>query len=409
MSNRVVITGIGVGSPHGFSREAVFARLLAGESAVRGVDRFDPSQHPCRIAAMLPEIPCPPELDEGDFRSRHALERLTLFCATEALRDAGLEPGRDRSGVGIILGNAAEWMWNWEEYAWTRQPEIPCGTDAERPALADLLREKLRLRGPGTTFSTACASGNFALAQARRWLLEGWADVCLAGAAEIGLTQLTLAGFGNLRALSRRDDDPKRASRPFDRDRDGFVPGEGGVLFVLEREEDAIRRGAGIYGEFAGCGLSSDAFHPVMPCPDPSWTARAIRQALDDAGVRPEQVGYINAHGTSTPAGDVAETRALHTVFGEGIRSIPVSSTKSMTGHLLTAASALEAMICLEVLRTGKIPPTINLENPDPECDLDHVANTARERPVEVVISNSFGFGGSNSCAVFRKTQSTRH
>jgi 3-oxoacyl-[acyl-carrier-protein] synthase II len=252
------------------------------------------------------------------------------------------------------------------------------------------------------TLSTACATGNFALAQARRWLELGWADICLAGACDKAITPLVMAGFGNLRALSRQNDRPQAASRPFDRQRDGFVLGEGGAVFVLEPASRARRRGARAYGELAGCGLSSDAYHLVIPSPEPVHAIAAMRSALEEARVDPTEVGYVNAHGTSTPVGDIAEAKALREVFGAAVKSVPVSSTKSMTGHLLTAASALEALACLATFRYGALPPTINLDDPDPECDLYHVANQAQERKVRVAISNSFGFGGSNSCAVFK-------
>jgi 3-oxoacyl-[acyl-carrier-protein] synthase II len=252
------------------------------------------------------------------------------------------------------------------------------------------------------TLSTACSTGNYALSLARRWLQLGWCDICLAGACDLGMTPLVLAGFGNLRALSRRNDDPAGASRPFDKDRDGFVLGEGGTMFVLEPAGAARRRGARAYGELAGVGLSNDAHHPVTPCPEPAQASVAVHRALDDARVAVPDIDYVNAHGTGTPVGDAVEARGLRDVFGDHFRDIPVSSTKSMTGHLLTAAAALEALACLAAIRRGAIPPTINLDHPDPECDLCHVAHTAREAKVRVAASNSFGFGGSNSCAVFR-------
>jgi 3-oxoacyl-[acyl-carrier-protein] synthase II len=230
----------------------------------------------------------------------------------------------------------------------------------------------------------------------------GWADVCLAGGCDIGVTPMTLAGFSNLRALSRRNDHPEAASRPFDKGRDGFVLGEGGTVFVLEKASTARQRGGRVYGEVAGCGLSSDAYHPVIPSPEPTQSIAAIRGALLDARLDRSDVDYVNAHGTSTPVGDIAEAKALREVFGERVMNIPVSSTKSMTGHLLTAASALEALACLGVFEFGAIPPTINLDDPDPECNLRHVAHHAIEQPVRVAISNSFGFGGSNSCTVLR-------
>jgi 3-oxoacyl-[acyl-carrier-protein] synthase II len=250
--------------------------------------------------------------------------------------------------------------------------------------------------------SAACASANVALAQARAWLRMGWADAVLAGACDMCVSPMSLAGFGNLRALSRRNAAPAAASRPFDRGRDGFVLAEGGAVFVLERADDARRRGAGVYAELAGYGATSDAHHMVIPNPDPSQAVAAMRQALADAGVAPGEVDHVNAHATSTPVGDVSEARVLATVFGHHTRRLPVSATKSITGHLLTAAAAVEALACVAAIQRGWVPPTINLDDPDPECDLCHVAHTARPHRVRVAASNSFGFGGSNTTIVLR-------
>ena len=258
----------------------------------------------------------------------------------------------------------------------------------------------LKLTGPAVTLSAACASGNYALAMARRWLQMGWVDICLAGACDTGLTPMSLAGFGNLRALSRCNDNPKSASRPFDSDRDGFVMGEGGAMFVLEREETARERLAYAYGRIAGCGASSDAHHMVMPNPDPQPAIRAVRQALADARMTTKEIDYINAHATGTQAGDVAEVRVLQSVFDTELPRIPVSSTKSMTGHLLTASAAVEAVACLAAIERRTIPPTINLDTIDPQCPLNHVAKEARTETVRVTMSNSFGFGGSNTCLI---------
>jgi 3-oxoacyl-[acyl-carrier-protein] synthase II len=301
----------------------------------------------------------------------------------------------------LVLGMGAEWLAAWEEDALaggTRlyQPE----QDSE--ALVETARRKLWLSGPAASVSAACASGNYALAQARRWLELGWVDICLAGACDMGVSPMSLAGFGNLRALSRHNDDPAGASRPFDRGRDGFVMGEGGTVFVLEKAATARKRGARVYAEVAGCGASSDAYNMVIPSPDPLPAACAMRQALEDAGCASGEVDYVNAHATSTPVGDVGEARVLEKVFGADVRRVPVSSTKSMTGHLLTAAAAAEALACIIAMDRKAIPPTINLDDPDPECDLCHVANGARERAVRVAVSNSFGFGGSNTCLVLR-------
>jgi 3-oxoacyl-[acyl-carrier-protein] synthase II len=401
VNEAVWITGVGVGAPHGWDFATVAANLIDGKSAICKIDSFDVAQHPSQIAAVLGAIPCPPEQPECAFRERNRLEQLSLWCVSKALLDADLWSVRANPRIGLVFGTATEWAWQWED-ASRRGLDTPCDPGHDRPAVSATIQRSLGLTGPAITMSSACATGNFALAQARRWLELGWVDFCIAGACDTAVTPITLAGFGNLRALSRLNDRPSAASRPFDKDRDGFVLGEGGTVFVLERASSARQRGVKVYGELAGCGLSSDAYHPVIPAPEPTQSIAAIRQALDDARLSPSDVDYINAHGTSTPVGDVAEAKALREVFGERALSVPVSSTKSMTGHLLTAASALEALVCLATFEFNAIPPTINLDEPGAECELRHVAHQAIEEPVRVAISNSFGFGGSNSCAVFK-------
>src|SRR5439155_5950017 len=264
----------------------------------------------------------------------------------EALRDAGWWDQREQLRVGLVLGMGAEWLTIWDADAHRGGTRVFSPQANEESLLASTQR-KLQLSGPGLSVAAACASGNYALAQARRWLELGWVDICLAGACDAGVTSLGLAGFGNLRALSRRNDQPESASRPFDRERDGFVLGEGGAVFVLESAETARRRSAHAYAEVAGCGASSDAHNMVIPSPDPEPATAAMLQALDDAGVAPAEIDYINAHATSTPVGDIAETRVLEAVLGEAVPTVPVSSTKSMTGHCLTAAAAVEALACL--------------------------------------------------------------
>jgi 3-oxoacyl-[acyl-carrier-protein] synthase II len=272
--------------------------------------------------------------------------------------------------------------------------------DQDRESTVERVRRGLDLSGPALALSAACASGNHALELGRHWLRLGLVDFCVAGACDLAVSPIGLATFGNLRALSRRNSDPAAASRPFNRDRDGFVLGEGGVAFVMERSRDARRRRAHAYAEVAGCGASSDAHHHVIPSPDPAPAAAAMRQALADAGVDCNQVDHVNAHATSTPVGDAAEAAVLRVVFGDDADRIPVSSTKSLTGHMLTAAGAFEALACLTTLRHHAIPPTINLD--DPDVDLCLVANQARPHRVRVAVSNSFGFGGSNTSLVLR-------
>jgi 3-oxoacyl-[acyl-carrier-protein] synthase II len=409
----VWITGVGTATPLGNTYPEFASRLLAGESGVSTVAGFDVTEHPSQIAGQVKDIPCPPEFadpaslreftpgEHKTFQELHPIEQLVLWCCTSALRDAGWWERRGEVRLGLVLGVGAEWLLLWEADAlaggklvWQRQDEAF--------SLVNRTRRALGISGPLLCVSAACASGNYALARARDWVHLGWVDVCLAGACDMGVTPISLAGFGNLRALSRRNSQPQLASRPFDKGRDGFVMGEGGAMFVLEPEAAARRRGARAYAAVAGVGASSDAYHMVIPSPDPEPAVAAMRQALDQAAVNPSDIDYINAHATSTPVGDIAETRVLGSVLGDAVRRVPISSTKSMTGHLLTAAAAVEALACVAAMERKTLPPTINLADPDPECDLCHVANEAWERPVKVAVSNSFGFGGSNTCLVLK-------
>ncbi len=398
----VWITGVGAVTPLGHSYEAIAEGLLEGRSGVRTVTGFDVTDHPSQIAGQVGMISCPAGWDAEEFGRLHRLEQVILSCCAAALRDAGCWEDRHAIRVGLVLGLGAEWLEVWETDANRGGLKVYCPWE-NTESLLQAARRKLHLSGPAVSVSAACASGNYAIAQARRWLERGWVDVCLAGACDMAVTPMSLAGFGNLRALSRRNAEPQAASRPFDRGRDGFVMGEGGAVFVMERAGRAKRRGGRAYAAVAGCGASSDAHNMVIPSPDPEPATAAMRQALADARVDPAAVDYVNAHATSTARGDACEARVLEAVFGEAVRTVPVSSTKSMTGHLLTAAAAVEALACLVAIERSTLPPTINLVDPDPECDLCHVANQARPRPVRVAVSNSFGFGGSNTCLVLKK------
>lgn len=400
-TNAVWITGVGTATPLGHTYAAFADHLLAGQSGVDRVHGFDVSDHPSQIAGQLREVPCPSGIDPTDFSRLHRLEQLIRWCCSAALKDADWWDRRSEVRIGVVLGVGAEWLEFWEadSLAGGRhvyQPELDTESMIARTCRV------LGLSGPMVSVSAACASGNVALSQARHWLELGWVDVCLAGACDMAVSPMALAGFGNLRALSRRNDEPQAASRPFDRQRDGFVMGDGGAVFVLEPAALARRRGARTYAEVAGYGARSDAFNMVIPSPDPEPAIAAVREALQDAGCNPEDVDYINAHATSTPVGDIAETRVLTCVFGDTIHRIPISSTKSMTGHLLTAAAAVEVLACLAAMERGAVPPTINLHEPDPECALCHVANEAQPAKVRLAVSNSFGFGGSNTCLVLK-------
>jgi 3-oxoacyl-[acyl-carrier-protein] synthase II len=397
----VWITGVGTATPLGNTYASFADQLLAGRSGVGRVQGFDVSEHPSQIAGQLREVPCPPNVKPEEFAGLHRLEQLMRWCCLSALQDSGWWDRRDEVRIGLALGVGAEWLEVWETdgLAGGRRVWQP---EQDRESMIARTRRLLGLNGPMLSVSAACASGNVALAQARSWLELGWADVCLAGACDMAVTPMALAGFGNLRALSRRNEEPQAASRPFDRQRDGFVMGDGGAVFVLEPASTARRRRAHVYAEVAGYGARSDAFNMVIPSPHPEPAIAAVREALDDAGCKPEDVDYINAHATSTPVGDIAEARVLTAVFGKAIHHVPISSTKSMTGHLLTAAAAVEALACLAAMERNVLPPTINLHEPDPECDLCHVANEARPAKVRWAVSNSFGFGGSNTCLVLK-------
>lgn len=399
--NAVWITGVGTATRLGNSYGRFADELLAGRSGVGRVKRFAVHEHPSQIAGEIEHIPCPPDDDPAAFARLPRMNQLVRWCCVQALRDAGWWDKRGDIRLGLILGVGGEWLVRWEADALAGQ-RLMYESHEEVESLVVEQARALGVSGPAVCISAACASGNYALAQARYWLELGWVDVCLAGACDLAVTPMSLAAFGNLRALSRRNDEPCAASRPFDKSRDGFVMSEGGVMFVLEKAASARKRGSPVYAEVAGFGASSDAHNMVIPSPDPEPAIDAMRQALADAAVSPEEIDYINAHATGTPVGDIAETRVLKTVLGEAVKRTPVSSTKSITGHLLTAAAAVEALSCVAAMDRGALPPTINLHEPDPECDLCHVPNEAQPRKVRVAVSNSFGFGGSNTCLLLK-------
>jgi 3-oxoacyl-[acyl-carrier-protein] synthase II len=396
------ITGLGAATPLGEGFEANAESLLAGRSGVAKVTGFPVTDHPSQIAGRIDPVPCPPGWVPEAFDRRSPLERLVLWCCASALRDSGWWEQRSDIRIGVVLGLGAEWLIAWEEEG-LRLGTVPPERRAEAKPVVAKVQDELGLAGPSLSLSAACASGNHALAQARRWLELGWADVCLAGACDMSVSPMSLACFGNLRTLSRRNDAPQSASRPFDAGRDGFVIGEGGAVFLLEPERRARRRGARAYASVSGFGATSDAYHPVIPSPDPAHAADAMSLALADAQLSPADVDYINAHAPGTPLGDPLEAAAIRLALGDAATWIPLSSTKSMTGHLLTAAGAVECLACLVAIARQAVPPTINLDNPDPSCaDLAHVRQQARPAAVASVLSNSFGFGGSNTCLVLR-------
>ena len=399
----VVITGVGLVSPLGSTFAGIADALLAGVSGVKAIDPGEFGREARQFAAPVIEIPVPPAavggLDEREFRGLGRLEQMCLSPVAHAIADARLSLGPG-ARIGLVLGLGAEALKTWE------LDFLAGGTRVFEPrrdrTLVHRLADRLGLRGPAVTVAAACASSGYAFAVARSWLDAGWVDACIAGGCDV-ISPVGIAAFYNLRALSRRGDDPAKASRPFDRDRDGFVMGEGGAFFVLERRPDAAARGARLDGELAGVGMSSDGAHMVIPSSDPVHAARAISAALDDAGVAPGDVDYVNAHAAGTPVGDVAEAGAIRLALGDATDAVPASSTKGASGHLVSGAAAFEAVACLAAIHRQAIPPTLNLDDPDPQCPLDHVPHVARPRAVRVAASNSFGFGGSNLCLVIRR------
>ncbi len=401
----VVITGIGAVTPLGNNFDSIADALLAGRSGIVEIDGAGFSREARQFAAPVAAIPTV-AADSND--SNDAFDRLGQIClaaSSAAKADAGLG---DLHGsgpvagarVGLVLGIGAEHLKSWEAdfLAGGRQVFAP-----DRPtSLVHRIAARLGIEGPAVTVAAACASSGYALALARRWIAAGLVDVCLAGGCDI-LSPTGFAAFYNLRALSRRSDDPVRASRPFDRDRDGFVMGEGGAVLVLESRRHADARGARVRGELAGVGMSGDAAHMVIPSDDPTEAARAIHLALQSAGVQPADLDYVNAHAAGTPVGDVAEAAAIRLALGAATDHVPASSTKSMSGHLVSGAAAFEAIACLAAIDRQAIPPTLNLDSPDERCRLDHVPLVARPHPVTVTASNSFGFGGANLCLVIRR------
>jgi len=398
----VVITGIGAVTPLGCTFAEIAENLLAGRSGVQAIDAGEYAREPVQFAAPVTHIPTPlPDacgLSADEFERLGRLERLCLAPAASALVDAGIDRSRGPR-IGLVLGLGAEHLKTWE-LDFLSGGSTVFGDGRDRTVVHRLAR-RLGLRGPAVTVAAACASSGYAMAMGRTWIDAGWVDACVVGGCDI-LSPTSIAAFYNLRALSRRSDDPAKASRPFDGDRDGFVMGEGGAFFVLERQCDAASRGATVRGELAGVGMSSDGAHMVIPSSDPVHASRAIAAALADAAVSPDEIDYVNAHAAGTPVGDVAEAGAIRMALGDATDGIPVSSTKSMSGHMISGAAAFEALACLAAIERQAAPPTVNLDRPDPQCRLDHVPHVFRPRRIRVTASNSFGFGGSNLCLVLR-------
>jgi 3-oxoacyl-[acyl-carrier-protein] synthase II len=407
---RVVVTGLGGITPVGNTIEETWKNIRAGKSGVSRIEEIDVPEGTPNIAGQVKGFDPLEYMDRKSVRKTDRFAQLAVAAATQAVKDSDLDIAADAARIGCSIGTGIGGL-RTQEVAYRKL--FDAGPDRLNPFWVTALISNmgaaetsmaLGTRGPLTTETTACAASGMSLGNATLYIRAGMADVMLAGGVESPITLLALGGFGTMRALSRRLDDPEGASRPFDSGRDGFILSEGSTVLVLEELERAKARGARIYGEVLGYGMSSDSHHVTEPDPVGTNPARAMTMAMEDAGVTPADIGYVNAHGTSTPAGDSAETRALKIALGEErAHQIPISSTKSETGHMLGATGAVEAAITILAMRDSFVPPTINLTDPDPDCDLDYVPNTGREADVRVAISNSFGFGGHNAVLVLRR------
>ncbi|MDW8069051.1 MAG: beta-ketoacyl-ACP synthase II [Anaerolineae bacterium] len=404
---RVVVTGVGAVTPLGLTAEETWQGLLAGRSGIGPITQFDSSHLPVRIAGEVKGFDPGRYMPPREVRRIARASQLALAAAQEAVAMAGLPPHLgERASVVIGTGiGGLEWAFAQARVLWEQGWErvSPFGIPASLPNMpAYHISRWAQALGPISTVVTACAAGTQAVGEGAEVIRRGAADVVIAGGVEGFIHEIAIAGFAAMRALSTGNDDPQRASRPFDARRDGFVLAEGAGVLVLERLEHARARGVPILAEVLGWSSSSDGFHVAQPDPEGQGATRAMRWALADAGVRPEEVDYINAHATATPLNDIIETRAIKSVFGPYAYRVPISATKSMLGHTMGGAGAIEAVVCVLTLRDQAIHPTINLEEPDPECDLDYVPGQARRAAVRVVLSNSFGLGGQNACLVLR-------
>ncbi|MCL5256970.1 MAG: beta-ketoacyl-ACP synthase II [Chloroflexi bacterium] len=410
LGKRVVITGMGALTPVGNDVESSWSNLIAGKSGIGPITRFDSAGFDARIAGEVKDFDPAQFIN---FKEAKRMDRFVHFALTatfQAMADAGFKVTPENAdNVGVLIGSGIGGIGTLTEQMVVLQQRGPSRIS---PFLVPMMiidmasgqvSISIGAKGPNLGVVSACATGADALAMAAGIIRRGEADVMIAGGTEAPVVPISLAGFASMRALSTRNDEPEKASRPFDAGRDGFVIGEGAAVFVMESLEHALGRGAHIYAELAGHGGTGDAYHITAPAAGGEGGARAMALAIERAGLHPEDIDYVNAHGTSTPLNDKSETAAIKSVFGQHAYSVPVSSTKSMTGHLLGAAGAVEAMVTVLAINRGVIPPTINYETPDPECDLDYVPNEARQKDVRVAVSNVFGFGGHNVVLVFRR------
>ena len=407
---RVVVTGMGAVTPLGSSVEQFWDGLVAGRSGIGPITLCDTTGYPTRIAGEIPDFQPDKYINSREARRMARFSQVSLAAAYMAMEDASLDLEReDAERIGVLLGNGAGGLSTTQDACADMTGK---GVMRINPFFIPMMLPNMaaanvaRLvgaKGYNSTVVTACAASNQAIGEAAEAIRRGAVDVVLAGGSEASISEIGLSGFCILKALSTHNEEPEKASRPFDANRDGFVPAEGAAILILESLEHALERGATILAEVAGYGASSDAFHAVQPDENGEGASRAMRWALENAGITTADVDYINAHGTSTPLNDAVETMAIKSLFGESAYSVPISSTKSMIGHALGGAGALEAVACVKTILDGVIHPTVNHETPDPACDLDYVPNVARRQPVDVVLSNSFGFGGQNTCIVLRR------
>jgi 3-oxoacyl-[acyl-carrier-protein] synthase II len=409
---RIVVTGLGVVSSLGLDAESFWASILAGRNGISRVTQFDTTDYPCKIGAEIVGFDAARMMDPKEARRNDRYTHFGFVAAKTAVADSGLTPAsEDPDRMGVIIGSGIGGMHTYEQQLrvlWERGPRKV--SPFTIPSLisnmcSGLVAIEFGARGPNYAVVSACASSAHALGEAFNAMRRGEADVMIAGGSEAAITPFSYASFCSMKAMSTRNDEPDKASRPFDLNRDGFVMGEGSGILVLETLAHAQARGARIYCELSGYGASCDAFHITQPDPEGRGLSLAMKRAIAVAGVRPDEIDYINAHGTSTPYNDKFETRAIKQVFGDHARQLLVSSTKSMTGHLLGAAGGVEALICAKALQTGQVPPTMNYEHPDPDCDLDYVPNVKRSAPLRVVLSNNLGFGGQNASLVLRRLE----
>ncbi len=406
---RVVVTGIGAITPLGLTVQDFWTKLVAGESGIGPITLFDATHYKTRIAGEVKGFDPAKYIEPKEVKRMGRATHFALAAAQDAIADAGLESLGENDRAGVLIGTA---LGGFVEAIEGHNVFLQKGPDRISPFLPSTIltnmpafhiAARFRGRGYNSTVTTACAAGTHAVGEAAEFIRMGHADMMVAGGTDAIISEITFAAFGVMRALTTRNDEPTRASRPFDKTRDGFVIGEGSAIFVLERLEHALARGARIYAEILGHATNSDAFHFAAPDPQAIGASRVMKQALQNAGITIDQVDYINAHGTSTPLNDATETLAIKNVFGERANKVPVSSTKSMIGHSMGAAGAFEVAACLMTLRDQRIHPTINYETPDPACDLDYVPNKARAAKVDIAISNSFGLGGQNACIVLAR------